>query len=305
MLIKLKAHQLNCITYFERYEKMNFKLNTLVVAAVMAVAATSASAAQTSTFASGSSVIFSAWDADKSYSLDIGKFLNDFVGADTAGASTPGGTTGTSTNSMVASGSSYSGAVAVDGTIFDIVLNGFNFAPGASAVWNLAAGDRVSRNRALFTEAATFSGITNTTVFNLGNRVTSYLGLGAAPTPLIGQTATSSDPFYADSASWGDTLGAAVTGGTSNTLGGVSNVYLAWGNSITASLGGQAAGLAQITAGGNGVFGTTYVDASNATHFKLFTTAVAAVPEADTSAMMLAGLGLMGFIARRRNSKQA
>lgn len=28
---------------------------------------------------------------------------------------------------------------------------------------------------------------------------------------------------------------------------------------------------------------------------------VAAVPEADTSAMMLAGLGLMGFVARRRN----
>ena len=31
-----------------------------------------------------------------------------------------------------------------------------------------------------------------------------------------------------------------------------------------------------------------------------YTGAVAAVPEADTSAMMLAGLGLMGFVARRR-----
>jgi hypothetical protein len=29
---------------------------------------------------------------------------------------------------------------------------------------------------------------------------------------------------------------------------------------------------------------------------------VAAVPEADTSAMLLAGLGLMGFIARRRTA---
>jgi hypothetical protein len=36
-----------------------------------------------------------------------------------------------------------------------------------------------------------------------------------------------------------------------------------------------------------------------------YAAAVAAVPEADTSAMMLAGLGLMGFIARRRNRKQA
>jgi hypothetical protein len=31
--------------------------------------------------------------------------------------------------------------------------------------------------------------------------------------------------------------------------------------------------------------------------------AVAAVPEADTSAMMLMGLGLMGFIARRRRTQ--
>jgi hypothetical protein len=33
-----------------------------------------------------------------------------------------------------------------------------------------------------------------------------------------------------------------------------------------------------------------------------YTAAVAAVPEADTSAMLLAGLGLMGFIARRRTA---
>ena len=33
-----------------------------------------------------------------------------------------------------------------------------------------------------------------------------------------------------------------------------------------------------------------------------YTSAVAAVPEADTSAMMLAGLGLMGFVARRRRA---
>ena len=32
------------------------------------------------------------------------------------------------------------------------------------------------------------------------------------------------------------------------------------------------------------------------------TASVAAVPEADTSAMMLAGLGLMGFVARRRRA---
>lgn len=44
-------------------------------------------------------------------------------------------------------------------------------------------------------------------------------------------------------------------------------------------------------------------------YFNLSTTGaltyVAAVPEADTSAMMLAGLGLMGFIARRRRNNAA
>lgn len=40
-----------------------------------------------------------------------------------------------------------------------------------------------------------------------------------------------------------------------------------------------------------------------ATNGTLSYTSVAAVPEADTSAMMIAGLGLMGFIARRRNNK--
>ena len=283
---------------------MNFKLNTLVVAAVLAVAATSASAATLPVAASGSSVIFTAWDANKSYQLDVGKFLNDFIGADTAGAGTAGALVGNTTNALAASGSSYSGAVAADGTIFDVVLNGFNFAPGDSALWNLAAADKNSRNRALLTQANPLSTLTNINVSNIGGGVNSYIGTGAAPTSLVGQTATNSDPFYADAALWGDTLGTNFSG-TSNALGAVSNVYVAWQKSISSNQSGSAAGLAQLSAGGNGVYGTTYVDASNTTHFKLFTTEVAAVPEADTSAMMLAGLGLMGFIARRRNSKQA
>ena len=55
---------------------------------------------------------------------------------------------------------------------------------------------------------------------------------------------------------------------------------------------------------------TTYTGDANAnSYWNLSTTgvlnytvptAVAAIPEADTSAMMLAGLGLMGFVARRR-----
>jgi hypothetical protein len=35
-----------------------------------------------------------------------------------------------------------------------------------------------------------------------------------------------------------------------------------------------------------------------------YTAVTAAVPEADTSAMMLMGIGLMGFVARRRKNQQ-
>ena len=51
--------------------------------------------------------------------------------------------------------------------------------------------------------------------------------------------------------------------------------------------GGVAAGVDTWSLGTNGVL--TYTN-------------IAAVPEADTSAMMLAGLGLMGFVARRRRA---
>ncbi|MFM9835631.1 MAG: PEP-CTERM sorting domain-containing protein [Methylophilaceae bacterium] len=53
-------------------------------------------------------------------------------------------------------------------------------------------------------------------------------------------------------------------------------------------------------AAATGVNATTLVEGGQL----LMQTSVAAVPEADTYSMMLTGLGLMGFVARRRNSKK-
>ena len=48
---------------------------------------------------------------------------------------------------------------------------------------------------------------------------------------------------------------------------------------------------------------TTFGALSNATLYSTGTARVTAVPEAETYAMMLAGLGLMGLVARRRKQK--
>jgi hypothetical protein len=264
---------------------MNFKLKALVAAAVM-VAASSANAASTGAASTGSSLIFSAWDDNGSYSLDLGNYLNDFIGVDTA----------TST----ASGSSFVGAVAADGTIFDTVLNGFNLTSG---VWNLAAADTVTRYRMMFSNVGTPAPI-NSQVKTTAQDVGSYIGIGAAASTTTGTLASSTDLWYANGATWGDNIGGLGITGTSNALGSSSDIYVAWQNSVSPAQATVFSGLANLTAGGQNVFATTYVDALGATHFKM-AVAVAAVPEADTSAMMLAGLGLMGLVARRRNRKQA
>lgn len=58
---------------------------------------------------------------------------------------------------------------------------------------------------------------------------------------------------------------------------------------------------------GNWQYTQTWTNTSNSSDAITFTRpfTVAAIPEPETYAMMLAGLGLMGFVARRRKQKQA
>jgi len=256
---------------------MNFKMKTLAVAAIAAFAmsAGAANAASNGSAATGSSVIFSAWDANGSYSLDLGSFLNTFVGADVAVGTNPGST--------------YNG-----GTL-DIALTGFNLTSGS---WNLVASDAVGRYRLLVSEAGNLPAITNSQVKTGAQDVGSYLGLGAAASSSTGTIATSTDPWYANSNTWGDNLGGTFAAGTSTDLSQVANLYSVWQTSQTAGQSGAAAGFAQLH-NAAGDFYTAKVIGTGA-NAVLEISAVSAVPEADSWAMLLAGLGLMGFIARRR-----
>lgn len=266
---------------------MNFKLKALVAAMAMAAAASANAASTPSDATNGSSLIFSAWDANGSYSLDLGTFLNNFIGADVSGGTS-------STNSLNPSGSAYTGAVASNGTIADFALTGFNLSSGS---WNLVAGDAVSRKRLLTTEVGSLAGTTNAQVSTGNAALGNYIGNGAGGTTATGTLATSTDLWYANAVTWGDKLGDSSNFiNSANSLSGVSNLSVIWQQSTSSGNASSLAGFANLTAGGQNVTAQILGAGSNA----VLHLAVAAVPEADTYAMFLAGLGLMGFIARRR-----
>jgi hypothetical protein len=223
-------------------------------------------------------------------------------------------TAGTASNTIADSAFNYTGSVGADGIILDVALNNFGtFSASTTTVWSLAAGDSNSRNRSLLSFASPLvTGPTNAQVKNSANGINSYISAlntalpPAGLAPLSGLTATSSDAWNANNAIFGDSIGGSGISGTSNALWTASNIYGLWSKSVSAGTLPQAnAGFHTLTAGGLDIFGTTYINTTdNLTHFKLYTAGtVVAVPETNTWAMALLGVGFMGFIGRRRGNQ--
>ena len=284
---------------------MVFKLKTIL--AVIALTATSAATAATvpnvtvstavlGSGANGSSLVFSAWNdtAGTGYSVDLGYTLNQIIGADTIVS----GSAGTANNTMA--DATLTSSALTSGQVISIALPDWNLSSGS---WNMAAVDTTGRNRLLVTNSSAWTGATNGDIKLAGAGLNNYLNQGAALSTSAGTlsaTATS-DAWYPNSASWGDSLGGTGITGTAFDLTGTANLFVAYQKSITSSNGGLGGGYAALTTLTGGQTITAYL--SNVSGVEYLN--IAAVPEADTSGMMLAGLGLMGFIARRRNSKKA
>ena len=284
---------------------MSFKLKTIL--AVIALSATSVAAAATipnvtqssavlGSGAGGSSLVFSAWDdtAGIGYSIDLGYTLNQIIGADTIVS----GSAGTGTNTMV--DATLTSSALTPGQVISIALTDWNLTSGS---WNMAAVDTVGRNRLLVTNSSAWTGATNGDIKLAGAGLNNYLNQGAALSTSAGTlsaTATS-DAWYPNTASWGDNLGGTGIAGTAFGLTDTANLFVAYQKSITSANGGLNGGYAALTTLTGGQTITAYL--SNVSGVEYLN--IAAVPEADTSGMMVAGLGLMGFIARRRNSKKA
>lgn len=273
---------------------MNLKFKMIVSAVALSFATTSFAAvtpASTTAFTTNassgnSSLVFSAWDGVGSYTFDLGYALNNLVGIDTISAVTGANATPNTNNSLTAATT-----ITSPSAYYDILLEGFNATGLATsgATWNLVAADTSVRNRALVSQATTGGSVTNSVVNNIGTSLNNFLSLnlqGSSNNPV---TATSTDAWYANASGWGDSLGSSGLNGTGISYGNTAALYLAYQTSTKSSNSLSAAGFLD----------TTYTAFTHQVGSDVYLT-IQAVPEADTSSMMIAGIGLMGFIARRR-----
>jgi hypothetical protein len=289
---------------------MKFKLNSLVAAVVLSATAMSANAAISSNNGN-SEFVFSAWDADTgvgyTYDLNWDKFLNDLVGIDQT-ANSAGNVT-LLNNAKVASS-----LIGSNGAIFDDVLTGLPFAGAslANAQWNLAAYDNVGRTRLLITQDA--NGSAHTPSNNQGKAAVTLLGAyaPAANGFMVDQLAEDSYAITVsgDLAAYAGNSGSAYNNNlsdTTNVFGATSNLFFIAQASQVANNGAQASLVQQLTSVNSGaVTAETYL-LNDEWRLRIGgglreVAAVPEVPEPETYAMMLMGIGMLGFMARRRKN---
>ena len=282
---------------------MNFKLKALVAAVVLSAAATSANAAISAGTSNGNSeLVFSAWDSvagvGYTYDLNWNKFLNDFVGIDQA-------TTVTGNAALAANAVVQSSMIGAGGVIFDDVLTGFNLAGSSNVQWNLGAFDNFGRTRLLMTQGD--AGLPFASTNNqVKAAVTGFIGYVSQANSLV--TVPAEDTFntsvVADGQAYAGNMGNGFVNNladTTNVLGGTSFMYFL-APTTQASSAAQALQQQLFSFDGKEIVAKTYLQDNQ---WRLQIAAVQAVPEPETNAMMLAGLGLMGFIARRRRNNLA
>jgi hypothetical protein len=282
---------------------MKFKFKTLFAAVALATSAASANAAiEIGSTTGGSELVFSAWDsvAGVGYTYDLlsSLKLESFIGADAAANAT--GNVTMLANAVV----SNSLITGPNGQILDVALTGFPFTSNiANVEWNLNAVDFTGRNRLLTTKDITdlnpFASNSNQ-VRNAATGMNSYYSQANA-FAVDANDDTYSLTVAADGAAYAGNYGSGWVnnlGDTTNVMGAQSFVFLAaqptQSSSAVAGLFKQMA-----TANGENLVVSTYQEAGQ---WRL-NLSVAAIPEPETYAMFLAGLGMMGAVARRRKGQ--
>jgi len=257
---------------------MKFKL--LAIAAVMAVSGAANAATIDNGAANNGGLFFQAWDASSSYTLNLNTRMDAF-------------------ESTVAAAGLVNMSWAADTTF----TNFLSTADMASLQWNVQAVDNMGARRFLntFTAPAPM-----TTKGNDIIRVASGAVVGTVNAVNVYLKANSSDSavIAVGNAGYAGILGNNA-GGRFGLLN-FSNSGTVANNTFDSGLNfmrinAMAGGIAKstyTTYTDDGVDVKFYLDNMNTLH-------VTAVPEPETFAMLLAGLGLMGAIARRRNKKSA
>lgn len=260
------------------------KLKLIALAAVLAAAGAANAAVIDNGAAGNGGLFFSAWDGVNSYSRNLGYSIDSFE-----------------------SGLAAAGAIDLNFAADATFTSFMSTAGTANLKWNVVATDQLGARRVLetFTAPQPLTTKTSDVIRNVA------VGAGNFVTAINGKlTSTDSATFQFGENGYADLA-------TGNRFGETGAGLLNFSNAGSFSTNSAVNGLSfmRINAASSGISASTYtpyldgtdavkvyLDGSNALHISAVT---AAVPEADTYAMLLAGLGLMGAIARRRNKKSA
>lgn len=252
---------------------MKFSLKTIAAAVVMAAAASGASAAIDNGALGNGELFFNIWDANGSYSRSLETSIDSFQG-------------------LLAATGSLDLSFAAD-TTFTSFLAGAN---AASLKWNVQAVDTSGARRIL----ETYSSMPATTKTNDIMRSTAG-AVQAFATAINGQllgndsvAVGSASAAYAGKTIYGDTFSNTLNFSNAGTLG--NNSFASGLNfmRIDALSGGTAKSIYTQYADTSSAV-SVYLDANKTLHI-----AAMPVPEPESYAMLLAGLGMLGFMARRR-----
>jgi hypothetical protein len=252
------------------------KLKLIAAAAALALSGAANAAIDNGNTGNGE-LFFTAWDGVTSYTFDLNTTINAF-------------------ESAVAAGSGAYVSVTLD-ALFGSFIAGANL---PNLVWNVVAGDNSGARRIL----STFSTLPGSTIGGPEARSTAGAVASFAQAVNVGIAAQgngNSAVFAAGSAGYADNTTGVRFGNNIATGLNFSNGGSIANNSYAAGL-----GFMRIDALQGGTAPSVYNPYADVRAYFDYTTGtltIAAVPEPETYAMLLAGLGLMGAIARRRRKQ--
>ena len=282
---------------------MKFQLKALAAALVLAAVAVPAQASIDSAVTGNSSFILTVFDkvANISAAFDLGKNYSDF---NLSSSLLSGNGSGVASN-VNAAGTSFSWDLAANADYSTAWSTFLASATLANTTYAITAADGVgtgAASRGYITTLATNSAAnlsTSAVVTAIGNFQTYTNGLPFAPSTFENHSTVADGSNVA-------TAAPASTLYNSNRVGGTTV------GATTVGAIGSSLGVVQVLTGASSFANTTQTVFSNQYGVSTFTlgtngklsyvAAVAPVPEADTWAMMLLGLGFMGFVARRKQA---
>jgi hypothetical protein len=285
---------------------MNFKLNALVAAALLSTAGSASAITATNDVSTGNAfLLLTVLDANynggvgRSYTRSLEVAMNDFGTANRA-------TGGFTTNVDALSSLNQTWAT---GALWSTFTAGMDAAAIAGLKWDVTALDSfgtasVDQRRILTTSASNLvsdiaaSGVsTNNTEFN-----NAVLGQDVYWDAAIAAMGAGTEIVVSDTSSFAFAIGlhGSNFGGKTTDFSTVGNVGDSMGFYYLTRSGTSNTAEALAVAYGNANGASTFTLAANGE--LSFAAPVASVPEASTYGMMLAGLGLVGFMARRRTA---